>query len=39
MKRRNHLSNREVACSPAIFRALVEDDVSAPPAAARGIAS
>ena len=35
----SHLSNQEAACSLAIFRALVEDDVSAPPAAARGIAS
>ena len=34
----SHLSNQEAACSLAIFRALVEDDVSAPPAAARGIA-
>ena len=39
MKRRNHLSNQEAACSLAVFRALVEDDVSAPPAAVRGIAS
>lgn len=35
----SHLSNQEAACSLAIFRALVEDDVSLPPAAARGIAS
>ena len=35
----SHLSNQEAACSLAIFRALVEDDVSAPPAAARGVAS
>ena len=35
----SHLSNQEAACSLAIFRALVEDDVSAPPAADRGIAS
>ena len=35
----SHLSNQEAACSLAIFRALVEDDVSSPPAAARGIAS
>ncbi len=33
------LSNQEAACSLAIFRALVEDDVSAPPAAVRGVAS
>ena len=35
----SHLSNQEAACSLAIFRALVEDDVSSPPAAARGAAS
>ena len=34
----SHLSNQEAACSLAIFRALVEDGVSPPPAA-RGIAS
>lgn len=35
----SHLSNQEAACSLAIFRALVEDDVSLPAAATRGIAS
>ena len=35
----SHLSNQEAACSLAIFRALVEGDVSSPPATARGIAS
>ena len=35
----SHLSNQEAACSLAIFRALVEDDVSSTPAASRGIAS
>ena len=35
----SHLSNQEAACSLAIFRALVEDGVSSPPAAARGVAS
>ena len=35
----SHLSNQEAACSLAIFRALVEDDVSSPPLATRGIAS
>ena len=35
----SHLSNQEAACSLAIFRALVEDDVSSPSAAARGVAS
>ena len=33
------LSNQEAACSLAIFRALVEDDVSSHPVAARGVAS
>ena len=35
----SHLSNQEAACSLAMFRALVEDDVSSATAAARGIAS
>ena len=35
----SHLSNQEAACSLAIFRALVEDDVSSPPAAVRGATS
>ena len=39
MKRRDHLSSQEAACSPAIFRALVEDDVSSHLVAAGGAAS
>ena len=35
----SHLSNQEAACSLAIFRALVEGDLSTQPAAARGIAA
>lgn len=35
----SHLSNQEAACSLAIFRALVEDDVSSQAAAIRGIAA
>ena len=39
MKRRDHLSSQDAACSPAIFRAPVGDDASSHLVAARGAAS